>query len=419
MAESRIGDRERQLRAWFTRGGDPLQQVVDGLDIGWGGVQRWATARMPAVAGWHLDVACGYATFLAQLGWRFPEARLVGLNIDFEGPHSLARPLLAEAGVTAALVRGDALRLPYAGDSFDSAGCFLGLQDVEIGFGQEGVRQVVAETCRVLRPGGTLVVLDEFPFERFDRLLDGLPLAVLDRAERALDACWDREVAERAPAARLVYVSSLAAAGPSQAPDGVGPEVEPAPVSWYGHSKLAAELELRSTSAPGRWRIVRPPAIYGPRDTDIFEFFRMAGRGLVAIPGGERWLTVAWVGDVVRSICAAAVSAPGSIFHVGEPLPLRLDELVAQLCRAGGVRARVLHLPAGLVRFAGTVGSGLQRLGWHRLALTADKSRELLARHWTARTADSLAALGVGDLTPFAEGAERTWEWYRGLGWLG
>ena len=30
--------------------------------------------------------------------------------------------------------------------------------------------------------------------------------------------------------------------------------------------------------------------------------FRMANRGLVALPGGERWLTVAWVGDVVRSI---------------------------------------------------------------------------------------------------------------------
>lgn len=196
--QSTVVEREQRLREWFTRGGDPLQQVVDGLDIGWGGVQRWATAWMPAVAGWHLDVACGYATFLAQLGWRFPTARLVGLNIDFEGPHALARPLLVEAGVAATLVQGDARRLPFASDSFNSVSCFLGLQDVEIGFGQEGVRQFVAETSRVLRPGGTLVLLDEFPFRRFDLLLDGLPLAVTGRAERALDICWDREVAERA-----------------------------------------------------------------------------------------------------------------------------------------------------------------------------------------------------------------------------
>jgi SAM-dependent methyltransferase len=152
---------------------------------------------MPVVQGRHLDVACGYATFLAQLGWRFPAARLVGLNIDFEGPHALAGALLDEAGVAAPLVRADARSMPFANGSFDSASCFLGLQDVEIGFGREGVRGVVVEAARVLRTGAVLVLLDEFPFERFDLLLDGLPLLVIDRAERALDVRWNREVAER------------------------------------------------------------------------------------------------------------------------------------------------------------------------------------------------------------------------------
>ena len=190
--------REERLRAWFTRNCDPLQKVVDGLDIGWGGVQRWATARMPAIEGLHLDITCGYATFLAQLGWRFPAARLVGLNIDFEGPHALARPLLDKADVAAALVQADARRVPFADGSFDSLSCFLGLQDIEIGFGQEGVQETVAEAARVLGADGMLVLLDELPFERFDLLLAGLSLKVTDRAERALDIRWDREVAERA-----------------------------------------------------------------------------------------------------------------------------------------------------------------------------------------------------------------------------
>ena len=105
---------------------------------------------------------------------------------------------------------------------------------------------------------------------------------------------------EAAPAARLVHVSSLAAAGPSNEPGGVGPECDPAPISWYGRSKLAAEHEVRAFGERADWSIVRPPAIYGPRDADVFEFFRMASRGVVAIPSGERWLTIAWVGDVVR-----------------------------------------------------------------------------------------------------------------------
>lgn len=223
---------------------------------------------------------------------------------------------------------------------------------------------------------------------------------------------------EVAGSARLVHVSSLAAAGPSPTPRGLGPEVEPAPISWYGRSKLGAEREARKWNGGGGWVIVRPPAIYGPRDTDVFEFFRMANRGLVALPGGERWLTVAWVGDVVRSILAAATAEAGSVFHLGEPEALRLDDLISQLCDAGGVKARMVRLPPALVSGAGAIGSALRRLGWRRLALTSDKSRELLARHWTARTADSLKALAIKSSMPFHEGAKTTWDWYRNQGWL-
>lgn len=198
-AEAWIRDREQELRTWFTRDADPVLRQVDGLDIGWGGVQRWATARMPAPSsGPHLDVACGYATFLAQLGWRFPRTRLVGLNIDFEGSHALARPLLAQAGVQAALLRADARQIPFADGSFASASCFLGLQDIELRFGEPGVRRTLAEAVRILRIGGVLVLLDEFPFQRFDALMDGLPVGVEQRSQRPLDVRWSRQVAERA-----------------------------------------------------------------------------------------------------------------------------------------------------------------------------------------------------------------------------
>jgi nucleoside-diphosphate-sugar epimerase len=223
---------------------------------------------------------------------------------------------------------------------------------------------------------------------------------------------------EVAGAARLVHVSSLAAAGPSSAPEGIGPEAEPAPVSWYGRSKLAAERVAGSWDGAGGRVILRPPAIYGPRDTDVFEFFRMANRGVVALPGGERWLTVAWVGDVVRSILAGASREVDGIFHLGDPQPMRLDDLVASLCDAGGVRARVVRVPPLFISGAGAVGSALQRLGLRRIALTSDKSRELLAKHWTAGTAKTLETLGIKSSKSFREGAETTWKWYRDQGWL-
>jgi nucleoside-diphosphate-sugar epimerase len=242
--------------------------------------------------------------------------------------------------------------------------------------------------------------------------------AGFDRGNREGTANLVRAIRRRAPKAHLVHVSSLAAVGPSEIPEGVGPHAVPAPISHYGRSKLAAEQEVRALGEDVSWAIVRPPAIYGPRDTDVFEFFRMADRGVVALPAGERWLTVAWVGDVVRSVLAAVGGASGVVYHVGELSPVLLDDLVRVLSETGGVTARIVRVPAPLVVGLGAVGSGLHRLGFGRLALTRDKSRELLARHWTSQTRSSLEALGVLHLTDFRQGALTTWSWYREKGWL-
>lgn len=188
---------EDELRAWFTGGTAEPRSVVDGLDIGWGGVQRWATSAMPDPgSGLHLDFACGYATFLAQLGWRFPHAVLVGLNIDFSGAHATAKPLLKRAGVRSLLVRGDALRMPFSDGVFGSASCFLGMQDIELAFGEGALLEVLNESGRVLRPRGALCLIDEWSFERYDALLSSLPFETELRAERELDVRWDRETAE-------------------------------------------------------------------------------------------------------------------------------------------------------------------------------------------------------------------------------
>jgi ubiquinone/menaquinone biosynthesis C-methylase UbiE len=196
--EIMIEKKENQLREWFTRRKDPVSKVIDGLDIGWGGVQRWATGRMPPIEGLHLDIACGYATFLAQLGWRFPMADLVGLNIDFSGPHRLAGPLLLEADVRATLVRADARRVPFPCNTFNSLSCFLGLQDIEIGFGWSGVRQSIVEAVRVVRERGLMILLDEYPFSQFTEALHNLPVEILDFAEQTVDSRWTQEIAEKA-----------------------------------------------------------------------------------------------------------------------------------------------------------------------------------------------------------------------------
>jgi nucleoside-diphosphate-sugar epimerase len=265
-----------------------------------------------------------------------------------------------------------------------------------------------------------------------NRLVDGagtvIHVAAVVRAARTAD--FDRgnhegtarllaAVREAAPSSRVVHVSSLAAVGPSASSTGIDPEGDPRPISDYGRSKLGAELEVRGIGNSGWWVMLRPPAVYGPRDTDIFQFFRMARSGLVLVPAGERWITVCYVADVVRGILAAAAGETGRVYHLGEPRSYRIEDMVRLLVETGGVRARVLRVPPVLVTALAAAGGGLWRLGLHGVALTPDKAREMIARHWTAQTADSLAELGIGDGVSFIDGAAETWSWYRGQGWLG
>ncbi|MGC8917019.1 MAG: NAD-dependent epimerase/dehydratase family protein [Thermoanaerobaculum sp.] len=234
-------------------------------------------------------------------------------------------------------------------------------------------------------------------------------------AEGTQNLVFAAQASESRP--RLVYVSSLAAAGPSPAPEGKLPEDPPAPVSAYGRSKLAGERAV--AAYPGAWLILRPPAIYGPRDRDVFQFFKMASRGWLPFPAGDRYVTVAFVGDVVLSVLKAASSSlSGKVLHLGEKAPYPLRELLAKLAAAGGVRARIVPLPGMVFRLAGFVGDGLHLLGWRDVPMTSDKARELLARHWTAHTQASLQALGLPEPVPFPRGAELTWRWYRNHGWL-
>lgn len=240
--------------------------------------------------------------------------------------------------------------------------------------------------------------------------------AGFDRGNRAGTEGLVAAIRQRTPDVRLVQVSSLSAAGPSTEPAGVAPTDEPTPVSHYGRSKLAGELAARTAR---HWVIVRPPAIYGPRDTDVLQFFRLAARGLVPLPAGERWVTTAFVSDVVRGLLAAASGdAWGRVLHVGDPRPMTMRALIAALAAAGGLRARVVPVPAALLRGAGLFGDLLQRLGARGVALTSDKAGELLARHWTARTEDSSRRVGVNGSVPFGQAAEATWDWYRAHGWL-
>src|SRR3989454_11717603 len=80
---------------------------------------------------------------------------------------------------------------------------------------------------------------------------------------------------------RFLYVSSLAAGGPTVPGGPIDETRPPAPVTDYGRSKLAGEVLVRAARFP--WTILRAPVVYGEWDREVLKVFRLARRGIVPV----------------------------------------------------------------------------------------------------------------------------------------
>ncbi len=218
---------------------------------------------------------------------------------------------------------------------------------------------------------------------------------------------------------RFVHVSTLAAIGPSLDGTPVTEEAEPHPLTHYGRSKLAGERVVRALLPDAV--IVRPPVVYGPRDTGVFQMLRSVQRGIVLeITGGERWFSAIYVADLAEGLIAAArsPSAPGREYFLAHPTPVTWRELGSVPARIMGRKPRVLRVPV----FA-AYGVGYCAEWWSRVTRTPgivsrEKVTEAMCRYWTCDTRRAAREIGFQASTSFEQGIAQALAWYREAGWL-
>ncbi len=219
---------------------------------------------------------------------------------------------------------------------------------------------------------------------------------------------------------RFVYLSSLAAAGPSTDGQPVGPNHKPRPLTAYGRSKLAGEAAAREADGEVEVLILRAPAVYGPRDREILRFFRLASFGILPIPAGPpRRLQLVHVSDLADAIVRAAQGpATGGLFHIAEPAVYTWEEVARLIGKAVGRRARLVRVPAAVISAAAGVAESTGRLFGTSSLFNRDKVRELLAPGWLCETETAQRELGFVAQVSLAGGLEQTASWYRENGWL-
>ncbi len=220
---------------------------------------------------------------------------------------------------------------------------------------------------------------------------------------------------------KFILVSSLAAAGPSTNGRPVREDDTPRPVSDYGRSKLLAEEEALKYKDAFPVVIIRPSAVYGPRDRDMYELFRWAARGLMLeMTGGDRFLNLCYVADVASILRLAAEqnTGSGSVYFAAESRPYSWAEFRELLLFTGRVKARTIKIPyaaAYLIGIASEIGSMFTQ----KPALTnRQKVREAAHKYWVCDLSRTENDLRFRAEYPLQKGLELTWQWYRKNNWL-
>lgn len=226
-------------------------------------------------------------------------------------------------------------------------------------------------------------------------------------------------LARRRQTPRLVYLSSLAAAGPSYDEHPVRESDPPHPVSHYGRSKLEGERALAGLGAAIPWVIVRTPVIYGPRDRDLLFFFQLAKRRVALRLGGRRIYSLCYVEDLVRGLHIAAEHAKtGETYYIAEASTWSWDEISEAIAAALGVRPMTIPFPSTLLSVAGWTWEAIARLTGIQPLLNRDKACELRQPYWICDPGKAARELGFTTSIPLPTGTQRVAEWYQSYGWL-
>jgi nucleoside-diphosphate-sugar epimerase len=218
----------------------------------------------------------------------------------------------------------------------------------------------------------------------------------------------------------LVYISSLAVSGPGVPGCPAEETGEQRPVSVYGRSKLLAEEEIRH-HCRASWTILRPAAVYGPRDTELLAIFQKVKQRLMPlVSGARRSVHLVYAPDVAAAVLCSLLQerGVGGTYHVAADPPCTDEELMEEIAAQLGCRPLRLRIPRQGLYLAAAIQEILSLATGRPNMLSRQKLPELLAPGWVCSTEKIRKELGFSAPTSLKEGVSRTLEWYRGEGWL-
>jgi len=220
---------------------------------------------------------------------------------------------------------------------------------------------------------------------------------------------------------KFCYVSSLTAVGPS--PDGtlLDEEAPCHPITSYGVSKLEAETVCQLYANRIPIVILRPPAVYGPRDRDLLEIFRWVKHGFKPVFGSnEKRLSVVYGPELARALVEATLSekTAGQTYFAADPTSYRLSDVLDLVSGIFGKRGINVLLPSSLLYTLGGIAELGTVFSSSAPVLNFEKVRDLVQMYWVCSPRKLEEHIGFRTQVSLEGSLRSTIAWYREYGLL-
>jgi len=220
---------------------------------------------------------------------------------------------------------------------------------------------------------------------------------------------------------RFVYLSSQAAAGPSPEERPQTEEDLPCPVSPYGESKLRGEEAVLGARDKFHVTILRPCAVYGPRDSYMLELFKRISKGYIPSMGkGPMYFSFCYVEDLVQALLLSVQQdhSSGEVFFISDGERYSLDFFADVVASTLCVKLHKIHIPVWAAWFYATAADAWGLVRRRPAFFHRSKYAEAIQRNWVCDIDKAKKKLGFRPSFRLEAGVKVTLQWYREKNWL-
>lgn len=220
---------------------------------------------------------------------------------------------------------------------------------------------------------------------------------------------------------KFVFISSISAAGPSEKDIAVNEDMQCHPVSDYGKSKLAAELDLKGFMKKMPITIIRPSTILGIREDDFFSILKLVKSRIIPLLGNsDKQTSLCFVQDLVKGIILAGErnEATGKTYFISDGNAYSWSYVIETAMKYLNIKPPYIKVSYPVMYLAGLAAELASKLTGKKAFFSRDRVKEARDVYWLYDISKIKKELGFVPEVVFEQGMKDSIEWYRKRGEL-